>query len=41
MESGNDSIRRLVEHCGDDLEQGIYIQQPHEMLDQTEYLTHS
>ena len=41
LESSNASIRRLVDHCPDDLEPGIYVQKPNEMLDQDEYLAQS
>ncbi|MGG4091503.1 type 1 glutamine amidotransferase [Paenibacillus lautus] len=38
LESSNDSIHRMIEHCGDDLAQEIFVQQPYEMLEQTGYL---
>jgi GMP synthase-like glutamine amidotransferase len=38
LESSLASIRRLIEHCGDELTDGPYIQAPEEMLGNLEYV---
>lgn len=35
LESSNDSIKRLVEHCANDIEPGMYVQNPYKMFNQT------
>ncbi|MBH0357100.1 type 1 glutamine amidotransferase [Bacillus toyonensis] len=34
LESSADSIKELIRHCADDIEQGMYVQRPHEMLNE-------
>ncbi|WP_068617735.1 type 1 glutamine amidotransferase [Paenibacillus tuaregi] len=41
LESSNDSIKKLIEHCGDEIEPGTYVQLPDQMMDQTSFLAHS
>lgn len=41
LESSNDSILKLIEHCGDEIEPGRYVQLPDQMMDQTSFLAHS
>lgn len=38
LESSDSSIRRLIQHCPDDIEQGTFIQCPGGMVAQTERL---
>ncbi|MDT3496159.1 type 1 glutamine amidotransferase [Bacillus toyonensis] len=38
LESSADSIERLTVHCADDIEQGTFVQRPHEMLEETHSL---
>jgi len=41
LESSEASIRRLVDHCPDDLKPDLYVQQPQDMLNQNEHLAES
>lgn len=41
LESSNASIERLINHCGDEMTAGEYIQQAPQMLDQTSLLRQS
>ncbi|MFJ8525390.1 MULTISPECIES: glutamine amidotransferase-related protein [Bacillus cereus group] len=38
LESSAASIERLIVHCADEIEQGMYVQRPHEMLEETHSL---
>ncbi|MFE9081002.1 type 1 glutamine amidotransferase [Bacillus mobilis] len=38
LESNAASIERLIVHCADEIEQGMYVQRPHEMLEETHSL---
>lgn len=41
LESSESSIKKLIENCGDEIEQGLYIQTPNEMCNQPELLVQS
>lgn len=41
LESSNDSIERLISHCGDEMTAGAYTQQATQMLEQTSLLRQS
>ncbi len=41
LESSNDSIKKLIEYCIDEIEPGRYVQHPDQMMDQMSLLAHS
>jgi len=41
LESSNDSIKKLIEYCSDEIELDRYVQHPDQMMDQMSLLAHS
>ncbi|MED4954533.1 type 1 glutamine amidotransferase [Paenibacillus macerans] len=41
LESSHTGIDKLIAHCADEIDQGVYVQRPHEMLNQPGYMAQS